>query len=116
MQLNIFLTDNFHVQLADFGLSRLLDPVTEESKTTDSVRNTIRWSAPELHNPDKFGFASFKHTRETDIYAYGGVFLEESVLSSIFTVETENSKQSLDLHSHCALCQISRLHYHTQNR
>ena len=65
--------------------------IIEEStagSTADNrgMRGTIRWMAPELMYPEKFGFAGKYRkqlpSRSTDTYALGMTILEVSVFAS----------------------------------
>lgn len=70
--LNVLVDQKGKPQLADFGLSGVADdlcPATNEAKSA-------QWCAPELCWPEQFGFPSFKRTRESDVYAFAGLFLE----------------------------------------
>ncbi|KAH7922197.1 kinase-like protein [Leucogyrophana mollusca] len=69
---NILVDDNWHPQLADFGLASFADPLTSRTSTG---RGSPRWMAPELQNPDAFRLR-FHRTRATDIYAFGCTCLE----------------------------------------
>ncbi|KAH7925425.1 kinase-like protein [Leucogyrophana mollusca] len=69
---NILVDDDWHPQLADFGLASFADPITSH---TSSGRGSPRWMAPELQNPDDFSM-KFQRTPATDIYAFGCTCLE----------------------------------------
>jgi serine/threonine protein kinase len=73
--------------LADFGLAVVIDESTAGSAAnTRGVRGTIRWMAPELMYPEKFGFTGEDRkrlpSRSTDTYALGMTILEVSAFTS----------------------------------
>ncbi|KAF7326880.1 Kinase-like protein [Mycena venus] len=70
---NILITDDWSPCLADFGLTSLSDATT--ATHTSHRAGSIRWMAPELIDPDRFG-VKFARTPSTDIYAFGCVCLE----------------------------------------
>lgn len=72
-QSNILVDEANRPQLADFGLAALAD--TQESKTTDCA-GSLRWMAPELHDPEKFGLKRLARSYEADVYAFGCLCLE----------------------------------------
>jgi len=71
---NIFIDDQWHVRLADFGLAGFADAtlVTHTSNNAGS----IRWMAPELHNPEIFDLKELRRTAASDVYAFACVVLE----------------------------------------
>ncbi|KAH7912382.1 kinase-like domain-containing protein [Hygrophoropsis aurantiaca] len=69
---NILVDDNWHPQLADFGLASLAEPITSH---TTSGRGCPRWMAPELQYPENFSM-KFQRTPATDVYAFGCTCLE----------------------------------------
>jgi serine/threonine protein kinase len=76
VQANVFVSVDQHVQLADFGLAGLGDTMTTAAATATNQATSLRWAAPELHNWEALGFPSFRRTRATDVYAFGGLCLE----------------------------------------
>ncbi|THU85549.1 hypothetical protein K435DRAFT_386447 [Dendrothele bispora CBS 962.96] len=78
---NILINDDWQACLTDFGLTVFNDAtaVTFTSRREGSVR----WMAPELHVPETFGLDRFRLTSETDIYAFGCVCLEVSVVINL---------------------------------
>jgi serine/threonine protein kinase len=78
VQANVFVSSDQHPLLADFGLAGLGDTMTAIAATTSSEDRSIRWSAPELHDPELFGFKDFRRTRAADVYAFGCLGLEVS--------------------------------------
>ena len=73
-----------HARLADFGLAAIIDEVTFGSDVNARMRGTIRWMAPEMMDPERFGFTkeSMKRlpSRNTDIYSLGMTILEVSTI------------------------------------
>jgi len=62
--LNILIDENFHVKVADFGLSTLKE--AEEDRT---VALSLNWVAPEVTNGDEY-------TEKSDVYSFGMVCWE----------------------------------------
>lgn len=64
--------------LADFGLTTIiLNPdVSHATTTSDGMKGTVPWMAPELLYPEKFGSTYSKLTKASDVYALGMVILE----------------------------------------
>ena len=64
--------------MADFGLA-----VVVEESITHELKGTPRWMAPELMDPETFGFTdeSLKQlpSKSTDIYAIGMTIFEASI-------------------------------------
>ncbi|KII91431.1 hypothetical protein PLICRDRAFT_508175 [Plicaturopsis crispa FD-325 SS-3] len=69
---NILVDEYGGVRLADFGLSTYVDATTTSSHTS----GTIRWMAPELHDPRAFSLNHARRTTCSDIYAFAHVCLE----------------------------------------
>ncbi|KAJ7871219.1 kinase-like domain-containing protein, partial [Mycena olivaceomarginata] len=70
---NILITQEWNACLADFGLTSLSDATI--ATNTSHRAGSIRWMAPELIDPDRFG-QKFLRTPATDVYAFGCVCLE----------------------------------------
>ncbi|KAJ7778483.1 kinase-like domain-containing protein [Mycena metata] len=70
---NILINQDFSACLADFGLSAFSDAT---SSMTTNRGGSLYWMAPELIDPESFGFKEFARTPATDVYAYGCVCLE----------------------------------------
>jgi serine/threonine protein kinase len=70
------MREDAHACLADFGLAGIGDTMTSAAATATTENRSIRWSAPELHDPEAFGLSSFRRTRASDMYAFGGLVLE----------------------------------------
>ncbi|KAJ7210651.1 kinase-like domain-containing protein [Mycena rebaudengoi] len=70
---NILITQDWSACLADFGLTSFID--TTAATTTSRRAGSIRWMAPELIDPDRFGL-QLRRTKASDIYAFGCVCFE----------------------------------------
>jgi serine/threonine protein kinase len=93
-QHNILISDEGNACLTDFGLSCSVD-VTLGTHTS-RPGGTIRWMAPELHEPERFGFPILQRTTESDIYALGCVFLEVGIHTSfVCYIDVHHSARSL---------------------
>jgi serine/threonine protein kinase len=99
--------------------------VTDESTTGSNspnhygMRGTLRWMAPELMCPEKFGFTNESRklllSRRTDIYAFGMTILEVRVL--LHTCELKrfptplvghHRTPSFQSHTHRTSCYVQR--------
>ena len=64
--------------MADFGLAAIVGEVA--TGTDRGLWGTVRWMAPELFFPDKFGFTGELRkqlpSKETDVYAFGMTIFE----------------------------------------
>ncbi|XP_069477413.1 receptor-interacting serine/threonine-protein kinase 2 isoform X2 [Ambystoma mexicanum] len=71
---NILMDSEFHVKIADFGLSkwRMLSSSQSTADTTSSAGGTIIYMPPEVYEPSKKSRASVKH----DIYSYAIIMWE----------------------------------------
>lgn len=67
IQANILISDDFRIQLGDFGLSRFED--ASSASASSYTGGAARWLAPELLRGSRPTYAS-------DIYAFGCVWLE----------------------------------------
>ena len=91
-KVNVLIDSEYRARLADFGLTMVIDESTAGSTTGHcGMRGTIRWMAPEMIYPEKFGFAGKYRkrlpSRSTDIYALGMTVLEVSAFTSIQSTE-----------------------------
>jgi serine/threonine protein kinase len=77
LQSNVFITDDGHACLADFGLTVIGDLTLTRVPTTLEVAGATRWLAPELLDPDKAASASRK-TPAGDVFAFGRLCLAVS--------------------------------------
>ncbi|KAJ6599785.1 kinase-like domain-containing protein [Mycena vulgaris] len=72
---NILITNDLHVCLTDFGLAAFSDSI-ETAQSTSNRGGSIRWMAPELIDPKRFGHERFVRTSASDAYAYACVCVE----------------------------------------
>lgn len=70
-QTNIFVTDDFHACIADFGLASYTNPTG--STLTSNSNGSIRWMAPELLNP---ATDHILRTPASDVFAFGMTCIE----------------------------------------
>ncbi|KAF7333651.1 hypothetical protein MSAN_02408200 [Mycena sanguinolenta] len=73
---NILVKESGSACLADFGLSIYSDASAKTGST--SRGGSLYWMAPELLDPDHFGF-QFGRTVATDVYAFGCVCFEDNL-------------------------------------
>jgi len=77
---NLLVDEKENIRLADFGLARLA--VHQANTMTSGQPTNGQWAAPELLDPEHFGFKSARPTRESDIYSFACVCIE------LYTSET----------------------------
>lgn len=80
-QANVLIDSGCCARLADFGLSVAIDEsITGSAAASRATRGTVRWMAPELLDPNKFGykgkFLKQLPSTSTDVYAIGMTILE----------------------------------------
>nr|XP_009672984.1 PREDICTED: receptor-interacting serine/threonine-protein kinase 2 [Struthio camelus australis]XP_009672985.1 PREDICTED: receptor-interacting serine/threonine-protein kinase 2 [Struthio camelus australis]XP_009672986.1 PREDICTED: receptor-interacting serine/threonine-protein kinase 2 [Struthio camelus australis] len=100
---NILLDDEFHVKIADFGLSkwRVVSMSQSRSETSLPEGGTIIYMPPEDYNPSQKSRASVKH----DIYSYAIIMWEvmtrkqpfEEVINPLQIMYSVSQGQRLDL-------------------
>nr|XP_013812411.1 PREDICTED: receptor-interacting serine/threonine-protein kinase 2 [Apteryx mantelli mantelli] len=100
---NILLDDEFHVKIADFGLSkwRVISMSQSRSETSLPEGGTIIYMPPEDYNPSQKTRASVKH----DIYSYAIIMWEvmtrkqpfEEVINPLQIMYSVSQGQRLDL-------------------
>lgn len=73
-QTNVFIDDEWHVRLADFGLAGFADATFATHTSTHA--GSIRWMAPELHEPELFHIDGLRRTKASDVYSFACVILE----------------------------------------
>ena len=77
---NILVDDDGHARLADFGMA-LIAEGTAYNYGSLHGGGAIRWSAPELLDPEEFGFENSRPTFQSDIYAFACMCVEVWQLS-----------------------------------
>ena len=78
---NILINSECHACLADFGLVTIVGETSSvEGLSSQKPGGTIRWMAPEILHPDKYGYVKRAQrklpSKSTDIYAFGMTVLE----------------------------------------
>ena len=72
------IDSNRCARVADFGLA-----VVVEETISNELKGTTRWMAPELMDPERYGFIGESQkqlpSKSTDMYAIGMTVLEVSV-------------------------------------
>ncbi|KAI0731578.1 kinase-like domain-containing protein, partial [Fomitopsis betulina] len=68
---NVLVDERGRACLSDFGLSSVLYGIDTPNTATSvsSFRSTLRWMAPELHDPEHFGLDAAP-TRKSDVYSF----------------------------------------------
>ena len=78
---NILVDDEGTARIADFGLATVIDEVIGADSSNRA--GATRWMAPELV---KEGLR--QHTQQTDVWAYGCLFLEVRIVGFLETHDT----------------------------
>ena len=74
---NILIDQTGSARLADFGLLTIIsDPTNVLPSSSYAQGGTARWMAPELIDPQRFGFKNSRPTKCSDCYALGMVIYE----------------------------------------
>jgi len=86
-KVNVLIDSECRARLADFGLTMVIEESTAGSTTNHyEMGGTVRWMAPEVMHPEKFGFTGRYRkrlpSRSTDIYALGMTIFEVSAFTS----------------------------------
>lgn len=87
------MDSNFRARLAGFGRTRIIDDDASDDQTKPPAAverdnriaeagDSIRWTAPEMLDPNRFGFTkklvAKLPSKSTDVYAFGMTILEVS--------------------------------------
>ena len=99
--MNILINSEGRACLANFGLA----VITEETNSSEVGPNsyktggTIRWMAPEILSPDRYGYNKRARgklpSKSTDIYALGMTILEARTTPSLLLPLSQNSDSTL---------------------
>ncbi|KAJ7493663.1 kinase-like domain-containing protein [Mycena latifolia] len=76
---NILISDDGSACLSDFGLTTTIsdaDSTTGARSSSTNHGGSLRWLAPELITPLRFGCEKFARTPASDVYAYGCTCVE----------------------------------------
>ena len=81
LQANILISSKYRACLADFGLAAIVEDASSiDGPPTYRAGGTIRWMAPEILDPDRYGYIKRARrklpSKSTDIYALGMTILE----------------------------------------
>ena len=81
MQANILINSDRRACLVDFGLAAIIEDASSyDGPSGHKPGGTTRWMAPEILDPDRFGYTERSRRRlpskSTDIYALGMTILE----------------------------------------
>jgi serine/threonine protein kinase len=82
MQANVLMDEDLQPRLADFGLAILVDSHAIGGMTSLGQGGSCRWMAPELHDPERFGYSHFPRSFKSDVYSFAMLCLEASVAES----------------------------------
>lgn len=97
---NILIDNNFHVKIADFGLSRLFP--SDATHVSTAPQGTPGYVDPEYHQ-------CYQLTDKSDVYSFGVVLME--LISSKPAVDTSRHDHEINL----ACMAISKIHKHALN-
>jgi serine/threonine protein kinase len=95
LQANILINSEFRACLADFGLAAIIEDASYlEGTGTYKTAGTIRWMAPEILDPEKYGYIKRARrklpSKSTDIYALGMTILEVRIGSPLLLLLSRN--------------------------
>ena len=87
-QANILINSERRACLADFGLAAIIEDASSgDGPSGHKTGGTTRWMAPEILDPDRFGYTKRSRRRlpskSTDIYALGMTILEVGMSSPL---------------------------------
>ena len=94
-QANILINSERRACLADFGLAAIIeDGNSLEGPSNQMAGGTIRWMAPEILDPDRYGYIKRARRKlpsmSTDIYALGMTILEVHLRSPLLLLPSHN--------------------------
>ena len=75
---NVLIDDEGCARLTDFGMSNLCKGVAYDYESLRGVGDSIRWAAPELIDPEAFGFENYRPTPQSDVYSFACICMEVS--------------------------------------
>ena len=82
LQSNILIDDLGQPRISNLGLEAVSDlQVAELYKSTTKGDESVRWQAPELLNPSRFGSVKAGPTTTTDVYAFACLCIEVSIMA-----------------------------------
>jgi len=75
---NILIDHDFRACLSDFGLTRIVynDDTISSVTARTAASGSVRWMAPEILDPERFGIQSSVAMSESDIHSFGMVMWE----------------------------------------
>ena len=79
---NLLVDGNGRIRITDFGTSLLAD-ATGYNYGSIHGGGALRWTAPELIDPEEFGLETRRPTYSSDVYSFGCVCIEVSHFSPI---------------------------------
>ncbi|KAL3525483.1 hypothetical protein ACH5RR_013855 [Cinchona calisaya] len=97
---NILLDNDFHVKVADFGLSRLFP--TDVTHVSTAPQGTPGYVDPEYYQ-------CYQLTEKSDVYSFGVVLIE--LISSLQAVDTNRHRHDINL----ASMAVNKIQNHTLN-
>ncbi|TCD68025.1 hypothetical protein EIP91_011636 [Steccherinum ochraceum] len=72
---NVLVDATGDVKLTDFGMALIADATSYKYASVHGG-GALRWAAPELHAPEKFGLTSHRPTNACDVYSFAYVCIE----------------------------------------
>ena len=75
LQGNVLIDDDDTARVTDFGMALIAEATSYQYASVHGGGAT-RWQAPELIDPEEFGFQSSRPTFASDIYAFACVCVE----------------------------------------